>query len=215
MKLMNKLTALLFAALIVAGCGKTGIKTGDKQEVAGKTGKTLVISLEESKVNWTGKKVTGQHTGTIDISKGEVYVDNGKLTGGFVEMDMNSIKNSDLADPELNAKLVKHLKSDDFFAADKFPVSKFEITRVKELNDPDKPNANAYVMGNLTIKNITRSIIFPAEIKIDNNVLKCKASADIDRTEWSIKYGSGKFIENLGDKMIYDVFNLEFSVTAK
>ncbi len=215
MKLMNKLTALLVAALIVAGCGKTGIKTGDKQEVAGKTGKTLVISLEESKVNWTGKKVTGQHTGTIDISKGEVYVDNGKLTGGFVEMDMNSIKNSDLADPELNAKLVKHLKSDDFFAADKFPVSKFEITRVKELNDPDKPNANAYVMGNLTIKNITRSIIFPAEIKIDNNVLKCKASADIDRTEWSIKYGSGKFIENLGDKMIYDVFNLEFSVTAK
>ncbi len=215
MKLMNKLTALLVAALIVAGCGKTGIKTGDKQEVAGKTGKTLVISLEDSKVNWTGKKVTGQHTGTIDISKGEVYVDNGKLTGGFVEMDMNSIKNSDLADPELNAKLVKHLKSDDFFAADKFPVSKFEITRVKELNDPDKPNANAYVMGNLTIKNITRSIIFPAEIKIDNNVLKCKASADIDRTEWSIKYGSGKFIENLGDKMIYDVFNLEFSVTAK
>lgn len=215
MKAVNKLAAVIIAALLLAGCGKTGIKTGDKQEVSGKSGKTLKISLADSKVNWTGKKVTGQHNGTIDISKGEVYVDNGKLTGGFIEMDMNSIKNLDLQDTASNAKLVRHLKSDDFFMASKFPFSKFEITRVQELNDPDKPNANAYVMGNLTIKSITRSIIFPAEIKIDNGVLKCRGEADIDRTEWAIKYGSGKFIEDLGDKMIYDVFKLEFSVIAK
>lgn len=215
MRTLNKLTILIIAALLITGCGKTGVKTGDKQEVSGKSGKTLTVSTADSKVNWMGKKVTGQHNGTISISKGEVYADNGNLTGGFIEIDMNSIKDLDLKDSAFNAKLVNHLKSDDFFSAAKFPFSKFEITKVTELNDADKPNVNATVTGNLTIKDITKSITFPAEIKIDNNVVKCRGDVEIDRTDWGVKYGSGKFFENLGDKMISDTFKLEFTILAK
>lgn len=205
-------------AFAISGCGKSDneVKVGSKQNVSSeKKGKAMTVSVSESTVKWLGKKVTGQHNGTIDILKGEVYVDNGKLTGGFVEMNMESIKNLDLTDKAMNDKLVNHLKSDDFFSAAKHPTSKFEITSVTEMNDPNKPNVNATVTGNLTIKGITKSITYPAEIKIENGILKCKADVGIDRTDWDIKYGSGKFFENLGDKMINDIFHLELSVTAK
>jgi polyisoprenoid-binding protein YceI len=205
-------------AFVISGCGKSDkeVKTGEKQSASeNKTGKTLTVDVEKSTVEWLGKKVTGQHHGTIKIAKGEVIADNGKVTSGKFEIDMNSITDLDLTDAALNAKLTSHLKSDDFFSAAKYPFSKFEITRVDALNDPNKPGMNSTITGNLTIKDITKSISFPAEIKIENGVLNAKADFDIDRTEWNIKYGSGKFFENLGDKMISDNFNLKLSLTAK
>ncbi|MCI0472621.1 MAG: YceI family protein [Ignavibacteria bacterium] len=205
-------------AFIISGCGKSDkeVKTGEKQTASdNKTGKTMVIDVEKSTAEWLGKKVTGQHNGTIKFVKGDFNVDNGKVTGGKFEMDMNSIVVLDLTDAAMNAKLTGHLKSDDFFSSAKFPSSKFEITKVDVLSDPGKPGMNSTVTGNLTIKDITKSISFPAEIKIENGVLNAKADFDIDRTEWNVKYGSGKFFENLGDKMINDNFNLKLSLTAK
>jgi polyisoprenoid-binding protein YceI len=192
------------------------VKTGEKQTASdNRTGKTMIIDVEKSTAEWLGKKVTGQHNGTIKFVKGDFTVDNGKVTGGKFEMDMNSIVVLDLTDAAMNTKLTGHLKSDDFFGSAKFPSSKFEITKVDVLNDPNKPGMNSTVTGNLTIKDITKSISFPAEIKIENGVLNAKADFDIDRTEWNVKYGSGKFFENLGDKMINDNFNLKLTLTAK
>jgi len=214
------IVALVFTAMsfLIAGCGKSGkeVKVSEKQNVSGnKTGNALTVDVNSSKVEWLGKKVTGQHHGTIKLAKGEFTVDNGKVTGGKFEIDMNSIVNEDLTSAEDNAKLIGHLKSDDFFGAAKYPTAKFEISKVDALNDPNKPNANSTVTGNLTIKDITKSITFPAEIKIDGNVLNAKADFDIDRTDFNIKYGSGKFFENLGDKVINDNFNLKLTLMAK
>lgn len=128
---------------------------------------------------------------------------------------MKSIVNEDQKDEESNKKLVGHLSSPDFFDVAKFPTAKIEITKVDALNDDTKPNANFSVTGNLTIKDITKSITFPAEIKIENGILTVKSDFDIDRTDWNIKYGSGKFFENLGDKVINDKFNLNLSIIAK
>jgi polyisoprenoid-binding protein YceI len=205
-------------AFMISGCGKSDkeVKTGEKQTASdNRTGKTMILDAEKSTAGWLGKKVTGQHNGTIKFVKGDFTVDNGKVTGGKIEMDMNSIVVLDLTDAAMNTKLTGHLKSDDFFGTSKFPVSKFEITKVDVLSDPNKPGMNSTVTGNLTIKDITKSISFPAEIKIENGVLNAKADFDIDRTEWNVKYGSGKFFENLGDKMINDNFNLKLSLTAK
>ena len=205
-------------AFMISGCGKSDkeVKTGEKQTASdNRTGKTMIIDVEKSTAEWLGKKVTGQHNGTIKFVKGDFTVDNGKVTGGKFEMDMNSIVVLDLTDAAMNTKLTGHLKSDDFFGSAKFPSSKFEITKVDVLNDPNKPGMNSTVTGNLTIKDITKSISFPAEIKIENGVLNAKADFDIDRTEWNVKYGSGKFFENLGDKMINDNFNLKLTLTAK
>ena len=65
-----------------------------------------------------------------------------------------------------------------------------------------------FQFADLTIKNITESIEFEAELS--NNV--ATAVLDIDRTKFDIKYGSGSFFENLGDKMIDDNFNLRVNI---
>lgn len=211
------LVVLTASAFIISGCGKSDkeVKVGEKQTAGETKGKTLVVSTADSKVNWLGKKVTGQHNGTINVLKGDVMVDNGKITGGKVEIDMKTIKCLDLTDAETNAKLVGHLSSADFFEVEKYPTSKLEIIKVEELKDATKPNVNSTVTANLTMKDVTKSITFPAEIKIDNGVLTAKADFDVDRTDWNIKYGSGKFFDNLGDKMINDKFNLNISILAK
>lgn len=211
------LIILTAAAFMVSGCGKSDkeVKVSDKQNAGNKTGKPLAVSVTDSKVNWLGKKVTGQHNGSIKVANGEIMVDNGKVTGGKVEIDMNTIFNEDLKDEESNKKLVGHLSSPDFFDVAKFPTSKIEITKVEALNDATKPNVNSTVTGNLTMKDVTKSITFPAEIKIENGVLTVKADFDIDRTDWNIKYGSGKFFDNLGDKVINDKFNLNLTIVAK
>jgi len=212
------LIAIAATAFLISGCAKSDkeVKVGDKQNTGNKSGKPLTVSVADSKVNWTGKKVTGQHSGTIKVANGEILVDNGKVTGGKVEIDMKTIVNEDLSkDEESQKKLVGHLSSADFFDAGKYPTSKLELTKVEPLNDAAKPNANSTVTGNLTMKDVTKSITFPAEIKIENGVLTVKANFDIDRTDWDIKYGSGKFFENLGDKMINDKFNLNLTVVAK
>ncbi len=210
---------IVFAAtaLLISGCGKSEkeVKVGDKQNAGKNSGKPLTVSVADSKVNWLGKKVTGQHNGTIKVLKGEVLVDNGKVTGGSVEIDMKTIADEDLKDEEYNKKLMTHLSSADFFDVGKYPTSKLELTKVEELKDATKPNVNSTVTGNLTMKDVTKSITFPAEIKIENGVLTVKADFDVDRTDWNIKYGSGKFFEGLGDKMINDKFNLNISIIAK
>ena len=72
-------------------------------------------------------------------------------------------------------------------------------------------NEGAYkVLANLTIKGITRPVSFAANIKFDNLKFSAEANIKIDRTKWNIRYGSGTFFENLGDRMIKD--EIEFNV---
>ena len=212
--------AIAFTLVIFFGCGKSdkSVKVGDDKTTGEKkkAEKILNVNVSESIVNWLGKKVTGQHEGTIGISKGTVELDkDNKVTGGSFDIDMKAIKDNDLTDAENNAKLIGHLSSDDFFAISKFPVTKFEIVSVSPLNDAKQPNFNSNVSGKLTIKDVTKAISFPADIKFENGVLTAKADFDIDRTEFGLKYGSGKFFENLGDKMINDNFGIKFNLTAK
>ena len=64
------------------------------------------------------------------------------------------------------------------------------------------------VTADVTIKGITKSITFVAEVD------KGSASANIviDRTDFDVRYGSGSFFDNLGDKTIYDDFELVVSL---
>jgi polyisoprenoid-binding protein YceI len=218
LKLLTPLFLIIFVSFaILSGCGKSDKeeKVTSKENASGNKGdKTVKIDINESTVNWLGKKVTGQHHGTIKILNGEINLDKDKVVGGSFEIDMKTITDLDLQD-ENNVKLTNHLKSADFFDADKFPTSKFEITNVTPLNDPVKPNYNFSVKGNLTMKGKTNGITYPASIKVENGVVTASADFDIDRTQWEIKYGSGKFFDNLGDKMINDNFNIQFNITAK
>ncbi|KEQ30985.1 lipid-binding protein [Pedobacter antarcticus 4BY] len=163
----------------------------------------------QSKLTWLAKKVTGEHAGTIQVRSGSLEVDNNVLKGGSFELDTKTITVTDIEDKEGNAKLLGHLKSDDFFAVEKFGTAKFVITSAQS-----KGSGLYQIKGNLTIKGITNEVTFPANVTLDNNKLVAKAKIKVDRTKYDIKFRSKSFFENLGDKTIYDDFELDIQLVA-
>ncbi len=163
--------------------------------------KSKIINLEKSSIAWEGKKVTGKHTGLISISEGSLEFKRGKLIGGNIVIDMTSITNTDLPEAQ-GKKLLGHLKSDDFFGVANFPTAELDITEVKG------SKTSYTVTGNLTIKGITKPVTFDTVMTKDGATAKIV----IDRTDYNVRYGSGKFFDNLGDKTIYDDFTLDVNL---
>ncbi|MDB5273516.1 MAG: hypothetical protein JWO58_1883 [Chitinophagaceae bacterium] len=167
------------------------------------------VDKTKSKVTWVGKKVTGEHTGTISIADGSLTSDGKSILGGTFTIDLTTITCTDLTDADYNAKLVGHLKADDFFGVAKFPKSTFAITKVTSTG-----GANYKVAGNLTIKGITQAIEFPATITVAGTTVTAKAKIIVDRTKFDIKYGSASFFDSLGDKAISNDFELNVDLVA-
>lgn len=166
------------------------------------------VDLKKSSLSWTGYKVTGKHSGSIMLKSGELKFEGSKLIGGSFEIDMNTIACTDLTG-EYADKLVGHLKADDFFGTANHPVAKFQMTSA------GPQGKDLYkITGNLTIKGITKPIKFNATVKEENGVKVADALIKIDRTEYDIKYGSGSFVEDLGDKTIYDEFDLSVKLVT-
>ncbi len=171
---------------------------------------TYKVDTQQSKLRWTGKKVTGEHTGLVPISGGTVLLtDNGRLKGGTFEISLKDLTVTDLTDPDYNAKLVGHLKNDDFFAVEKYPTAQFAITSVAPTGD-----GNYDVTGKLTIKGITNDVKFPAQVKTEPGKLMATGKVTVDRTKYNIKFRSKNFFENLGDKAINDDFTLDVTLVA-
>jgi polyisoprenoid-binding protein YceI len=168
------------------------------------TGNLNKVDIKKSQIVWKGHKVTGSHEGKLSLKSGALEFDSkNTLTGGRFEIDMASMTNTDLSGGSSD-KLLGHLKSDDFFSVDKYPVSTFVITKAT------KVKGNTYKLtGDLTIKGITNPVSFNAEVTNSNTGSKATAAIKVDRTLYDVRYGSGKFFENLGDKAIYDHFDLE------
>lgn len=170
---------------------------------------TLKVDTQASKLVWTGKKFTGQHTGNIALTSGNLIVTEGKLKGGTFEIDARTITVTDITDSEQNAKLVKHLKGDDFFGVEKFPKATLTITSATP------KGGDAYdLSGKLTIKGVTNTVSFPAVVKIEKDKATATAKIVVNRTKYDIKYGSKSFFPNIGDKFIYDDFELDVNIVA-
>tara|TARA_R110002051_G_scaffold55112_2_gene102914 strand:+ start:8041 stop:8622 length:582 start_codon:yes stop_codon:yes gene_type:complete len=162
-------------------------------------GEKKEIKVSESTVTWKGYKVTGAHNGSINLKSGHLEMNGKKLTGGEFVVDMTTITVNDLEAGQGKEKLEGHLQSADFFGVESNPTSKLVFTSVKPMND------NSYtVTGDLTIKGITK----PVTLVVSMFENKATATVKIDRTKFDIKYGSGSFFDNLGDKAIYDDFDL-------
>lgn len=174
---------------------------------------TYNLDVAKSNIKWIGKKFLGAHWGWVNFKSGNISYDGNKITSGEFEVDMTSIRNEDLKDKDLNAKLVGHLKSDDFFSVAKFPTAKFVITHSTPLKASKAGEPNIAITGKMTIKGITQTISFPATIKADGNKITAKATLELDRTKFDVRYGSGSFFDNLGDNVIYDNFTLELNLT--
>lgn len=159
----------------------------------------------QTKLLWLGEKVTGQHTGTIKLQSGWLTWKDNKIISGEFNIDMASLKES-----ENNERLMSHLKSDDFFSVEKFPVSTLVITGSTPFG-----NGNGVVTGNLIIKGITNPIEFKAALKKEEKGMWFYSNITVDRTKYNIRYGSGTFFDNLGDKTVFDEFRLKVSLLVK
>ena len=169
---------------------------------------TFTVNADESELKWVGRKVTGEHFGTIKLKSGSLDVQDGVLKGGNFVIDMTTLVSDDLQG-EYKGKLEGHLKSDDFFGVAKYPEAKFVITKAT------KKNANQYeITGNLTIKESTNAVTFPAEVVVTGEKVYATANITVDRSKYDVRYGSGSFFDDLGDKTIYDNFDLQVKLVA-
>lgn len=202
-----KKNAVLFASLLFAMLVSVHVLRAGNEVVKD----NYTVDSQKSAVKWTGKSVRGGHFGNIRIAEGSFVSDGKSITSGNVTIDMSSITVLDLQEASRQERLSNHLKSDDFFSAEKFPEAKLAITGSK----PGKAG-QIEVSGNLTIKGITKPITFPATIKNQGNGLETEGTITVDRIQYDIKYRSKSALDPsaLADRLIYDEFTLDFKVVA-
>src|SRR6187402_1669405 len=145
------------------------------------TAQTKKVDASKSNINWVGKKVTGEHSGTVSIKSGALVFKKNELKGGNFTVDMTTLTSTDLTG-EYQGKLNGHLKADDFFGTDKFPTAKLVFKTI------GAKSADVYtVTADLTIKGITKPVTF--EITVAGNT--ATTAFKVDRTKYGIKYNSG------------------------
>ena len=204
--------AVVIMSTVLFSCkGEKKEKIIVKEEVkVEKTGIVNNLDLAASVMTWKGTKPTGSHDGTVSFKSGGMVVENGVLKDGEFVIDMSTIKNLDMAGSEGAGKIEKHLKAPDFFDVTLYPTSKFVITSVLEVE------GNMAVTGNLTIKDVTKSITIPASVSTEDGVTTFKSELfNIDRADFNVKYGSKRWIEGLKDKFIDDLVEMSFTVVSK
>lgn len=189
------------------------------ETAAPKEGNSFKVNTEKSQVFWNGSKPTGIHTGVVQISEGELFMKDGVLTAGSFILDMNTISCLDL-EGEQRASIEAHLKGleegeeDDFFNVNKFPTAKFEITKVTNLISDY--SATNLIYGNLTLKDVTRSVGFKANIQqVENKVSVKIPEFKIDRTKWGISFMSKSILGDIKDKFINDNIGIAIDLTAE
>ncbi len=193
---MKKLVYSITMQLVVAFMFSTVLSAQDYK-----------VNTAKTVVNWEGSKVVaGSHEGTIQVKSGNLLLKEGLIVSGKVVVDMTTIIDTDL-EGAMKEKLEGHLKSDDFFGVDKFPEASLEVKESERI-DGNKIR----VKGMLTIKGSTNPVSFESSVdKVDETML-FEGNIKIDRSQYDVRYGSGKFFDNLGDKAINDIFTLEFKL---
>jgi len=196
MKRINRIIALqfvvFFAFSLLAGA----------QEYVADAPRTIL--------KWEGKGVGKAHQGAISIKQGSLTIKDGVPVSGKFTIDMTSITNMDLGSESSKERLIGHLKSDDFFSVETFPEAHFIVTGSHPGSD-----GSVHVHGDLTIKGKTHPVEFLAESSFSGNSGTFKGRIEVDRSLYDVRYGSGKFFDNLGDKTINDIFTLDFELSVK
>ncbi len=187
---MKNLKTVAIALLVVLG---TTVSTAQNKK----------INVENSKITWLAKKTGGQHEGTINFTSGTLVFKKKTLKGGSFIVDMNSINTTDLQPGKGREDLNGHLKADDFFGVDKYPTSKIEFKTIS-----GKGNGLYTVTADLTIKDITEPVTFDITVVGKTATTTFK----VDRTKYGIKYKSKSAFSDLGDKFIYDDFDLTIKI---
>lgn len=164
----------------------------------------LTASLEQSNIRWYGEELTGKtHFGDLSFKDAHIEVQDGIITGGNFVVNMTSLSVEDLSGGG-KARLEGHLKSDDFFSVEKHPEATLKITQKAKVKDGVQT-----LFGKLTIKGIEHPVEFTMNLGENNTAL---AGLTFDRSKYNVRFRSGSFFENLGDKLILDDIRMEVSL---
>jgi polyisoprenoid-binding protein YceI len=214
---MNKkylFLTLAFIPFVLAACNNSKVTTtpksaedtsGQVATILNETG-TYIVSASKSSLKWFGERIGGSsHDGTLDIKDGQIILSGGSLSSAEFVIDMTTIKESK------QSPVIKHLSGPDFFDTETYPESTLKIVSATQIGDSSTYNIEA----DLTIKDSTNPITFPAEVNVRDTTLTADASFTIDRTRWNVIYGSGNFFKELGDKAIKNEISYTINIIAE
>lgn len=191
----------LFTGILVAAFSSFSLMSFAPDEA-------LPVDINSSEIKWTGYHLAKsyEHWGYVTLKSGFISTDGERITSGEFVIDMNSINNKDVADAKESAKLVGHLKADDFFGVEKYPNAKLVIKKT------EKKEGNTYfTTADLTIKGITKEITFNTEVKsLKANQIEAMADIKIKRTDFNVMYGW-----SLTNAILDDHFRLQVNLVAR
>ena len=183
--------------------GKTDVGVGAEMSEG-----VYEIRVDESTIAWTGRKIGKKHHGTVTASGGSLSFKSGVVKSGVITVDMRSIADEDLTDSMYRNMLVGHLKSDDFFGVEKYPVARLNMKNFTMI-DGVESKPNYMITADLTIKEYTHEISIEASIREQDKKIFLNAHFDIDRTLWHVKYGTERFFSRLGMHAVDDTISFD------
>jgi polyisoprenoid-binding protein YceI len=215
---MKKLLYVFSAVIFLSACNQAPKTAEEAKDVKTTSTEATVFTVDKSAstVKWEGAKITETvHFGTVNISEGSLAVKDGQLDAGSFTLDMNSVVALDLTEDDGKLKLEGHLKSGDFFMTETYPTAKFEITAVEAA--PMQDGSTHKISGNLTIKDVTNGISFPAKVTITDAMAEASAKFLINRNEWGVVWGGTKTEQGIKDFLQNNLIKDEiaFDVTLK
>ena len=208
-----KYKILFSIILFLVGCD-SGKKSDNSNPILNQltpeTG-TYSLLIDDSELSWIGTELsTKTHTGTIDFTDGTIVVDSDNTISGNIKINMSTINVTDLQGRS-KEMLERHLRSSDFFEVESFSEAKFSFIS----KSFDKLSNQISFVGDLTIKGITNPISFNATLLETSPFLKAKAVLSFDRSKYNVRFRSGNFFENLGDKLILDDIDVNIKLVTE
>ena len=175
----------------------------------------LEIDVAESRVEWVGRNLLNKHYGRIALKSGKLRFDQGHLVGGEFTLDMRALTCQDLAGDPLHDVLIAHLMSHDFFDVELYPDARFVITATERVVGATPGAPNLAVSGDLTLKGVSRALEFVASAGLTTEgKAAAQAAFAIDRTQWNVLYGSGKYFRHLAGHLVNDLIEIQLRIVT-
>ena len=209
MKKFIKVSALGLSCALFAAANTPEVESNEGYGPNSESTRNIVKNMDAS-IIWTGGKVIGgSHTGSLELKENSLEFMGKDLVGGSFVVDMNSMKVTDLSGSSAE-KLNGHMKSDDFFGVSNYPESTFIISDVKAGSE----KGEYMVTGDLTIKSTSLPISFPVQMTWEGNQAIASAKIKVNRADFDVRHGSGRFFSGLGDRAIKDEFMMDVRIVS-
>lgn len=161
---------------------------------------TFIISMDESSIGWAASVPIGTRRGGWAVFDGTIEVDLQDFTTAKVDLTID-MKSAYSDAEELTHKLNGE---ENFFNVSTYPTSKFKSTSVK------KTSSGYEITGDLTVRDVTKSVTFPATVTLENGRLLAKSEFKMNRKDFGVTYQS-----TFGDYIINDIVTVMLDVVAE